>query len=160
MAWLYKALWLVIEVITLELLYLFLVRQRALASGKDQEICQRAIDMFKITCSSLCDGSITMIVLGKLQNDTEHIQKLCDAITVDPANKSQQLQAQYSFELISGALTDRLKEYEAFQDHFKILKNLVRYLAAANLNIIGKNIAHHILFSKRNCLVPSTQRFV
>lgn len=98
--------------------------------------------MFEITCSSLLDGSITMIVLGKLQRDTEHIQKLCDAINVEPTNNSPQ--PKYSYEIIGRALTARLGEYEAFKDHFKKLQNLVGYLVAADLNVAGKAYYVHI----------------
>ena len=121
--------------------YIFTVRQKALGtvglSNQDQEICQQAMELFKITCSSLLDGSITMIELEKLQKNSEQVQKLYDAIIVGPDENQEAFQSDYLYDQIGKALKDRLEEYQAFMDHLKKLENIL-CLVDSDLDIQGK----------------------
>ena len=118
---------------------MLIVSQKALGtvrslSDQDQEICQQAIELFRITCSSLLSGSITMIELEKLQKNNEQVEKLCDAITDESHEASQ---ADYSYGKIGNALQIRLEEYQAFMNHLKKLQNILLHLVDPDLNVQG-----------------------
>ena len=106
-------------------------------SEDDQQICDTAYTIFTGVCSSVLDGSVTANVLKELKNKKDEVQKLCEAITSQTKQPSDNPEAlNFSYESISESLKIRLCEYSAFMEYQEKLSTLVQHLT--DLNIPGK----------------------
>ena len=117
------------------------MKQKSLAkeglTKDDQRICDTASIIFTGVCSSVLDGSVTANVLKKLKNKQNEVQKLCEAITSQTKQGTDNPEAfNFSYESISESLNIRLSEYSAFIEHQEKLSTFVQHLA--DLNIPGK----------------------
>ena len=110
------------------LCYYYLVAQHKGLSEKDQEICHEAITIFSSVCTTVLDGSITYVLLCKLETKRKEVHKLCEAIGSHfNAGKLIPLQS-ISFNDVISMLEVRLKEYKTFQQTQKQLLTLFEYL--------------------------------
>ena len=117
--------------------YYYLVAQHKGLSEKDQKICHEAITTFSCVCATVLDGSITCILLCKLDTKRKEVQKLCEAIgSHSDAGKLIPLQ-NISFNDVIFTLEVRLKEYQTFQKTQKQIFTLFKYLNGSELIIPG-----------------------
>ena len=121
--------------------YYYIVAQLAFhkegLSDKDQEICHEAITIFNSVCTAVLDGSITYVLLCKLDTKRKEMQKLCEAIGPHlDAGKLIPLQS-ISFNDVISLLEVRLKEFETFQQTQKEIFTLFKYLNGSELIIPG-----------------------
>ena len=117
------------------------MKQKSLAkeglTKDDQQICDTACIIFTGVCSSVIDGSVTANVLKKLKNKQDEVQKLCEAISLQTKQPTDNPEAlNFSYESISESLNIRLREYSAFMEYQEKLSTLVQHLS--DLNIPGK----------------------
>lgn len=101
-----------------------------------QVICSLALTKFTYICESLKSGEITLGELRNIAENTDQMNRLCEAVTIKGDTT------------MSTILKQRLAEYREFEDHKKLYLIICNWIPARHC-FDGRSMQVNVLYLRK-----------